>query len=58
MKRVPDRCLSYMKETVGELASHFKNGEVYTKMMDNIHDLNTMIAYLSQFLAAVGTGAL
>lgn len=42
--------LSYMKETVGELASHFKNGEVYTKMMDNIHDLNTMIAYLSQFL--------
>lgn len=42
--------LAYMKETIGEMAAHFKNGEVYTKMMDSIHDLNTMIAYLCQFL--------
>ena len=49
-EKAAGQMLSYMKETVGELASHFKNGEIYTKMLDNIEDLNTMIAYLSQFL--------
>lgn len=49
-EKAAGQMLSYMKETVEQLASHFKNGEIYTKMMENIHDLNTMIAYLSQFL--------
>ncbi len=49
-EKAEDQMLSYMKETINEVASHFKNGEIYTKMMENVHDLNTMIAYLSQFL--------
>ena len=42
--------LAYIKQSVKEVASRFKNGDVYVKMMDNVQDLNTMIAYLSQFL--------
>ena len=42
--------LTYIKQSVKEVVSRFKNGDVYIKMMDNVQDLNTMIAYLSQFL--------
>lgn len=42
--------LTYIKQSVKEVVSRFKNGDVYIKMTDNVQDLNTMIAYLSQFL--------
>ncbi len=49
-EKAAGQMLVLYERDVGELASHFKNGEIYTKMMDNVDDLNTMIAYLSQFL--------
>ena len=46
-----EQILIYIRQTVSEIAGHFKNGQMYMKLLDEIHDLNTIIAYLSQFLS-------
>ena len=46
-----EQILTYIRQTVSEIAGHFKNGQMYMKLLDEIHDLNTVIAYLSQFLS-------
>lgn len=46
-----EQIISYIRQTVSEIAEHFKNGQMYMKLLDEIHDLNTIIAYLSQFLS-------
>ena len=42
--------LSYLRGIVHDISQNFQNGEEYTKMVDEIKDMNTMIAYLSQFM--------
>ena len=51
MKKGWNRSSPISGRPVSEIAGHFKNGQMYMKLLDEIHDLNTVIAYLSQFLS-------
>lgn len=45
-----EEMLSYFRQTVSEICKNLQNGDDYSKVVDGIKDINTMITYLSQFM--------
>lgn len=42
--------LEYLRKIVRELSEHFRGGQQYVKILDEISEINTLISYLSQFM--------
>ncbi len=45
-----EEMLGYIKKISGEVSSKFTGGQQYQKIIEEFHDLNALIVYLSQFL--------
>jgi len=43
--------LGYCCDVVREVSSHFRGGEEYLKVLERIRGMNTLIAYLAQFMS-------
>jgi len=46
--------LGYLKKIVREISEKFRGGDQYIKIFEEFKDINTMIAYLSQFMPLSG----
>ncbi len=45
-----EEILGYLKKIVREISENFQSGERYSRIVDEFKDINTLIAYLSQFM--------
>ena len=48
--QMQEQMLSYMKDIVKNISSRFQGAEQYTKALDNIRDVDTMIVWLSRYV--------
>lgn len=48
--QMQEQMLSYMKDIVKDISSRFRGAEQYTKALDNIHDVDAMIVWLSRYI--------
>ena len=48
--QMQEQMLSYMKDIVKDISSRFRGAEQYAKALDNIHDVDAMIVWLSRYI--------
>lgn len=45
-----EQMLHYLKDIVQGISSHFRGGEEYMKLLNNVRDINSMIVWLSRYM--------